>query len=95
MASALIRNSGRPDGSSAYGISEPKGYPAWRREAVESTPVRPWSTSVRARSAYEGSGASCAAGRGRRVRVSAHAAITELARAPPRHLVEKTAAAPG
>src|SRR6266446_3483700 len=37
-------------------MTEPKGYPGCRRESVESVPVRPSSTSVRARSAKAGSG---------------------------------------
>jgi len=57
-----MRKSGRPDSSTAYGMSEPKGWPGWRRESVESTPVCPRWTSVRARSAYVGSGGSGAAG---------------------------------
>src|SRR5438034_9524658 len=52
----LIRKSGRPASSSAYGITEANGWPGCRRDSVASVPVRPRYASVRARSAKVGSG---------------------------------------
>ena len=56
MAIELMSNSGRPWASSAYGMIDANGCPGCRRDSVASAPVRPWCTSVRARSANVGSG---------------------------------------
>ena len=47
----LMRKSGRPVPSRAYGMSDAKGCSGWRRERVARVPVRARWTSVRARSA--------------------------------------------
>src|SRR6185369_10252860 len=62
MAMLLIRKSGRRASSSAYGMIDPKGCPGWRRESVDSMPVRPKWTSVEARSAGLGSAGASAPG---------------------------------
>ena len=51
MAMLLMRSSGAPLSSGAYGMTEPKGWPGCRRESVESAPERARWTRVRARSA--------------------------------------------
>src|ERR1700733_2622288 len=56
IAIVLMRKSGRPALSSAYGISEPKGKPGCLRESVESVATLERCSSVRARSACVGSG---------------------------------------
>ena len=58
MAMLLMKRTGRPRPSAAYGIMEPNGKPAHFRECVERAPMRAMETSVRARSASEGSGTS-------------------------------------
>src|SRR5271165_4273880 len=56
MAIVLIRKTGRPLASSAYGINDPNGNPCCFRDRVERLPMRPECINVRARSANEGSG---------------------------------------
>jgi hypothetical protein len=41
MAMLLIRNTGRPLESTAYGITDPKGKPGCLRESVDKVPTRP------------------------------------------------------
>src|SRR6267142_2052749 len=56
IAMLLMRKTGRPASSSAYGMTDANGWPGCRRESVASVPVRPRYASVRARSAKVGSG---------------------------------------
>src|ERR1700685_354749 len=56
IAMVLMRKMGRPRSSNAKGITDPNGNPACFREWVERLPMRPKCVSVRARSAYAGSG---------------------------------------
>ena len=56
MAMLLMKKTGRPRTSAAYGITEPNGNPANFRECVDRLPVRASEIRVRARSASEGSG---------------------------------------
>ena len=51
MAKLLMRKMGRPAGSSAKGISEPKGNPGCRRDIVDSVPMETSESRVRVRSA--------------------------------------------
>src|ERR1035441_7438313 len=64
MAMLLMKKTGRPRPSAAYGITEPNGNPANFRECVDRLPILATETSVRARSTSEGSGTSGAAGGG-------------------------------
>ena len=56
IAILLMKKTGRPSPSAAYGIMEPNGKPAIFLECVDRLPIRPIATSVRARSASVGSG---------------------------------------
>jgi hypothetical protein len=56
IAMLLIRKSGRPSGSKAYGINDPKGNPACLRDSVERVAMEVSETRVRTRSAWLGSG---------------------------------------
>jgi hypothetical protein len=47
----LIRKIGRPEASSANGISEPKGKPSRLRESVDRVPTEASDIRVRTRSA--------------------------------------------
>src|SRR5258707_12959250 len=60
----LMNNTGRPRSSVAYGIIDPNGNPGNFRECVDKLPILPSETSVRARSASEGSGTTGPAGPG-------------------------------
>ena len=66
MAILLMRNTGRPAGSSAKGISEPKGNPGCRRDIVDSVPTETSEARVRMRSAWPGSGTGVMPGRWKR-----------------------------
>jgi len=59
-----IGSHGRPRSSAAYGITEPNGNPSNFRECVDRAPMRARETSVRTRSASEGSGKSGVVGPG-------------------------------
>jgi hypothetical protein len=62
MAILLMRKMGRPAPSSANGISDPKGNPGCLREIVDRVAMETSDMSVRARSAWLGSGSSGDAG---------------------------------
>src|SRR3954454_13831344 len=55
MAIALMRNTGEPSPSSAYGITDANGHPACFCEFVASVPTRSLTSNVRVRSACVGS----------------------------------------
>src|SRR5277367_5244284 len=62
MAILLMRKVGRPAGSSAKGIKEPKGNPGCFRESVDKVATEARDTRVRTRSAWLGSGTCGTAG---------------------------------